>query len=83
MLPINPYLMVLYSLMIPRNMNVRSLALQAGISPNVLYGLFRRNSKPTIDLATKMCSVFGIRLSDYVRIVEDEQNRLKWFNLQL
>jgi len=78
MIPINPYLYVIFKLMTGRRMSVRNLALRAGLNPSVLYGLYRRNNNPSIKITLRICAALDTKLSAYVKLVEDEQKRRIW-----
>ena len=67
---LNPHLEILNILMKKQNLTVRELSAKAGIPPTTLEKMFRRNSEPRIMTLVKICNGLGIRLHEFIFMVE-------------
>ena len=73
MIPLNPYLIVINKLLVACRASVYTLAQHAGIKPERILRLYRRNEVPSINLTMIICAAFNIKLSDFIEFVEEEQ----------
>jgi len=48
------------------------LSAKAGLGTSTLSNLMKRNNVPTISTLDKICAVIGVRLSTFIKDIEDE-----------
>lgn len=56
-----------------RKWSIYQLANEAGLTQSTLSNMFARGTCPTIDTLEKICSAFGISLSEFF---DDDQNKI-------
>ena len=69
---LNPYLKRISNLLIELNITPSYLSKVAGLGTSTLSNLLKRNNVPTIASLDRICAALGIRLSSFVKEVEDE-----------
>ena len=68
---LNPFLNRINLILIERNLSASSLATMAGLGSSTLSNLLKRNNVPSFNTLEKICAVLGVRMSDFIREIED------------
>ncbi|MCL2059527.1 MAG: XRE family transcriptional regulator [Oscillospiraceae bacterium] len=68
---LNPFLRKIKSVLIERDISASHLSVLAGLGSSTLSNLLKRNNVPTIPTLMRVCAVLGVRLSDFIRDLED------------
>jgi len=63
-------------MIVRRNTTVHEVSKKAGLSSSTVYGLYRRNAVPRVMTLIKLCWALDIRLSEFLRDIEDIQNEI-------
>ncbi len=66
-----------------RNWSINHMAIEANISPGTVLNWFKRKSIPTIDGIQNLCNAFGITLSEFFNIDENESVYLSQIQKEL
>jgi len=69
---LNPYLTKINLMLSEFNMTPSYLSAKAGLGTSTLSNLMKRNNVPTISTLDKICAVVGVRLSTFIKDVEEE-----------
>lgn len=73
---LNPYLKKISALLIDLNITPSYLSKIAGLGTSTLSNLLKRNNVPTIASLDRICAVLGVRLSTFIKDVEEEYPEL-------
>ena len=73
---LNPFLKKINAILIERDLTPTSLSLLAGLGSSTLSNLLKRNNVPTFSTLEKICAVLNIRLSSFIKDLEDENPEL-------
>ena len=68
---LNPFLRKINSILIERNLTATNLSTMAGLGSSTLSNLIKRNNVPTFSTLEKICTVLGIRMSEFIRDIEE------------
>ena len=68
---LNPFLSKIRLILDERNISASHLSIMAGLGSSTLSNLLKRNNVPTFSTLEKICTVLGIRMSDFIKDVEE------------
>ena len=69
---LNPFLSKINTILGEKNISASYLSHMAGLGSSTLSNLLKRNNVPTFSTLEKICAVLGIRMSDFIRDIEEE-----------
>ena len=73
---LNPFLRKINDILTEMRLSPTSLSTMAGLGSSTLSNLLKRNNIPTFSTLEKICAVLGIRLSSFIKDLEDSYPEL-------
>ena len=73
---LNPFLSKINLILNERNISPTHLSIMAGLGSSTLSNLLKRNNVPTFSTLEKICAVLGIKMSSFIKDIEDDNPEL-------